>query len=451
MRSRLKLRGQASGVTTDVGGAMKGDHAALPTPLVLSFWGKASPTNPAGINSHSIAYHSLDVAAVGAELIAHDRKRLDRISTAAGIEIDALRGTLPFFFTLHDIGKYARVFQAKSPDNWPVNCLGPHREVAPGNSHVVTGFQLLVAFSDGGSSCDVFEAVMPGWSANERKILFRALAGHHGRPPDEGVGLRCSLGPHDVCEKCVAAANTHIQAMFALLRPRALPRRSRSELTILAVGLADGLREPAWCVSHFLAHRQDDLPRGERSFRLMAAGYAMDKMKALAFMEAETPEIVAPQAQDSVAQKAKDFVAAANVVASALGQAVKMALYGDGADIGADTTPLTTARDRFWAGTNDRFFATLNSFSRLPADALTGEAAVPLAQAWRVALERTALAIFDDMAPVQDALSPDVKRLVEGRRFLWRTLLGYGARGVELFKNLQLAVPEAKTRRGKAA
>jgi hypothetical protein len=44
-----------------------------------------------------------------------------------------------------------------------------------------------------------------------------------------------------------------------------------------------------------------------------------------------------------------------------------------------------------------------------------------------------------------------VKRVVDGRRFLVRTLLGYGARGVELFKNLQLPVPEIKTRKGKAA
>ena len=134
---------------------------------------------------------------------------------------------------------------------------------------------------------------------------------------------------------------------------------------------------------------------------------------------------------------------------------MKIALYGDDADKRIqrlnDTTPLTTARDRFWAATNDRFFATLNDFSKLPVKELVGEAAMPLAQSWRVVLERAALAIFDDMAPVQDALSPNVKRVVDGRRFLVRTLLGYGARGVELCKNLQLPVPETTSRKGKAA
>jgi hypothetical protein len=66
-------------------------------------------------------------------------------------------------------------------------------------------------------------------------------------------------------------------------------------------------------------------------------------------------------------------------------------------------------------------------------------------------MERAALAIFDDMVPVQYALSPKVRYVVEGRRFLVLTLLGYGARGLELFRNLQLPAPETKTGKGKAA
>ena len=143
----------------------------------------------------------------------------------------------------------------------------------------------------------------------------------------------------------------------------------------------------------------------------------MDNMKARAFIEAETPDITVPEGDGiAVAEKARDFVAAANVSAGALGQAVKIALYGEDADKRIkrlnDTTPLTTTRDRFWADTNDHFFATLNNFSKLPVKELVGEAAMPFAQSWRAVLERAALAIFDDMAPVHDALSPNVKRVV---------------------------------------
>jgi CRISPR-associated endonuclease/helicase Cas3 len=94
---------------------------------------------------------------------------------------------------------------------------------------------MLVALSDG-LAVETFKAIMPGWSASERKILFRALAGHHGRPPDEGG--RSSLGRHDVCAACMTAAQVHIQAMFTLMQPGALPHRSKSELTTVGVGLA---------------------------------------------------------------------------------------------------------------------------------------------------------------------------------------------------------------------
>ena len=132
-------------------------------------------------------------------------------------------------------------------------------------------------------------------------------------------------------------------------------------------GTKNRLSVPAACVSLFVSKRKDDLPRSDRSFRLMAAGYTMDNMKALAFMEAETPDITVPEGGiDAVAEKARDFVAAANVVAGALGQAVKISLYGEDADKRIqrlnDTTPLTTARDCFWSDTNDSFLKRLTPF-----------------------------------------------------------------------------------------
>src|SRR5260370_32646521 len=77
--------------------------------------------------------------------------------------------------------------------------------------------------------------------------------------------------------------------------------------------------------------------------------------------------------------------------------------------------------------TNDSFFETLNDFSRAP-EKLEIEDAVQLSQSWRVVLQNAALPIFYDMTPMQDALSTNVKRVVEGRQYLLRTLLGYGGR-----------------------
>jgi CRISPR system Cascade subunit CasA len=217
-------------------------------------------------------------------------------------------------------------------------------------------------------------------------------------------------------------------------------------------GSRDGRRVPALCVSYFLSDRKDDLPKNEHAFRLNATGYDMKQAKARGFIEAETPDIMAPEGDgQAIAERAKDFVAAADDVVWALRQAVKTALYGDGTKIGSDTTPLTTARDRFWSDTNDRFFAILNDFSSRPSEEPAGAAASKQAESWRGVMEHAALAIFDDTAPMQDTLSQQVKRVVEGRRFLVRTLRGYGPRGIALFKNLQLPVPEAPIRKGKAA
>ena len=85
-------------------------------------------------------------------------------------------------------------------------------------------------------------AVMPGWSSSERKIIFRALAGHHGRPPDEDA--RPSVGPYDVCAACVAAAETHIQAMFALSRSPALPGKAKSSLRSTRNAIGEQPRRP---------------------------------------------------------------------------------------------------------------------------------------------------------------------------------------------------------------
>src|SRR5258706_11680729 len=105
---------------------VKYDLGIQRAPFILNFWGKVNSADQVGSTYHPIVYHSLDVAAVGSELIARDRGRLTRIAAAAGIEVDALRSVLPFLLALHDIGKYARVFQAKSLDHWPVTILGPH-------------------------------------------------------------------------------------------------------------------------------------------------------------------------------------------------------------------------------------------------------------------------------------------------------------------------------------
>jgi hypothetical protein len=66
---------------------MKTDFELQNPLFILDFWGKARANNQVGSSTHSIVYHSLDVAAVGAELIFRDQDRLKRIATAIGIDV----------------------------------------------------------------------------------------------------------------------------------------------------------------------------------------------------------------------------------------------------------------------------------------------------------------------------------------------------------------------------
>lgn len=217
-------------------------------------------------------------------------------------------------------------------------------------------------------------------------------------------------------------------------------------------GDAEKTRAPAACVSLFMAQRIWALGPGERDFRLVAAGYDMDNMKARAFVEAETPEIVAPEGDvEGIAEKARGLVKAASVAAVCLNQALKLALYGDGAEVGNDKTPVASARERFWADTNDSFFDVLNAVAAgvADADAVAGEP--PYARVWQRVLRTAALSVFDDTAPMSDATSNDVKRVIDGRRFLVGALTGYGKQGKEFLASLKLPLPETKARKSERA
>ncbi len=96
----------------------------MPMPPITDFWGKASPTNQSGPTSHSIAYHSLDVSAVGAE------------AALAGEAIDPQPGAvLAKVDTAADIAMFGRMLA----DNADFN-----REAAVQVAHAFTTHRITV-------------------------------------------------------------------------------------------------------------------------------------------------------------------------------------------------------------------------------------------------------------------------------------------------------------------
>jgi CRISPR-associated endonuclease/helicase Cas3 len=182
-------------------------------PDVPTFWGKAQPSNRTGAGMHPLLAHSLDVAAVALLL----PRRLTFGLTGQ---------TMGFLVSLHDIGKFSRPFQAQAPEYWPTAVLGSltaENRPPPGPRHDALGLYILRDVL-GERLSEVLpprEGSRRGWTDSHCGHLFRALAGHHGRPPQEP---EVTPGHNVLCEGCLAAARSFVEAMQEVFRPSPLTR-----------------------------------------------------------------------------------------------------------------------------------------------------------------------------------------------------------------------------------
>ena len=184
----------------------------------VAFWGKAQPIEGASVDAHSVLAHSLDVAAVAMLLVQRQKDILTP-------------QTLGFLISLHDIGKFSRPFQAQVPAHWPTDMLGAlsaSNPPPPGPRHDALGLYMLRR-----PLADQLHSILPprrgsvrGWTDSDRGHLWRALAGHHGRPPEQ---LDPPPGPKVLCGNCLAAAAGFIDAMGEVFHPPPLLRPTEVE------------------------------------------------------------------------------------------------------------------------------------------------------------------------------------------------------------------------------
>jgi CRISPR system Cascade subunit CasA len=215
----------------------------------------------------------------------------------------------------------------------------------------------------------------------------------------------------------------------------------------IVVRNAEDTRRPAPCIVDWPA-RSAEISE-PRQARLLAAGYVTDNMKAIAFVESEMPLPGSdPETAAALGAVAQRLVAAADIVARMLRNAVRDAHYRRNVQPKPDSAPLASIYEAFWAVTQDRFFALLNAVDKDWETALKA-----LAPGWRATLRNSALALFDEVAPLDPSLASfDPQRIVEARRRLFFALEGYGSNGNRLFEALLLPLPERKGRkRGEAA
>lgn len=228
----------------------------------------------------------------------------------------------------------------------------------------------------------------------------------------------------------------------------------------ISLGQADQTRVPAQCVHDFRrrlqGHTKGDLATFRRDARLLVAGYAMDNMKPLDFGEALMPLIVASSnaTNDNLRNLAERLIAAAQETAGLLLGAVKLGLFGAGAKPETASTVLAPVRDRFWADTEQPFFAALGTALE-KADAITARDEDEAREAWRDisaaigtdwlrTLRQNAERIFDDTVSLDDADGRRISDVVQARRQMLVSLSGFGAPGKRIFKALNIPEPETK-------
>jgi CRISPR-associated endonuclease/helicase Cas3 len=188
---------------------------------MFQFWAKSGREGePAPM--HSVPHHSLDVAASALLL-------LNAFRVPVAVPGTALAALIAF----HDIGKFTRPFQAKVPELWPPS-LGDFPGKLAG-FHDDAGYVLLC-----GALKRRVDRLFVNWSAaNSRYSLFRAVTGHHGRPPNQ---FETPELPRSVaCSICIEAADAFINEAFAVLDPPPLPKldtATRHRLAWFLAGLA---------------------------------------------------------------------------------------------------------------------------------------------------------------------------------------------------------------------
>ena len=147
---------------------------------ILHFWGKARPKSPAGPCWHPLVFHCLDVAAVGESLLERHPGLARSLSGLVELPPNDTTRLLRLLLCLHDIGKFAKRFQAKEPKLYPPCFRDGPAGLPRGYDHGAGGLRLFDALCADGFG-------LPG-PPRAWRPLVSAVMGHHGSPPEPGPG-----------------------------------------------------------------------------------------------------------------------------------------------------------------------------------------------------------------------------------------------------------------------
>lgn len=180
------------------------------------YWGKTDKSDPC--HYHLLPYHSLDVAAVGQQLLSTDAVLTRELSQLLDIDEKQLSNLVVFFLALHDLGKFTSAFQAISPSNMGFSAKQYDASKARHD-------RLGVYFWD--RICDEVITLLAADCDDDEEdildnlnILMNVVLGHHGAPvemakPRELKPFTESRNLDDVRD--------YVHALYDLLQP-SLPK-----------------------------------------------------------------------------------------------------------------------------------------------------------------------------------------------------------------------------------
>lgn len=190
-------------------------------PTHLEYWGKATPDDN-GSSFHRLAYHSLDVAAVGVAFLDRSPAICTFFMNALQIESKSvLQSWLGFFLALHDLGKFSEAFQSQLPEIFE-RLRG--RLPDPGKPYSVRHDSLGWMIWEGHLETIAIENQWFGDDSESATYgvawWIRACTGHHGQPPrSAGAG---HWRQHFSAHEDAPAIKAYIDELFDLFPPDAL-------------------------------------------------------------------------------------------------------------------------------------------------------------------------------------------------------------------------------------
>jgi CRISPR-associated endonuclease/helicase Cas3 len=151
------------------------------------YWGKAHPVDISGTPYHLLVYHSLDVAAVGRQILEVDHRLLNQLAAQLSMKPKNVKSLLVWALSLHDIGKFARVFQNLAPDMSDALVSSDKRKSYSlrhdSLGYLIWSEALLPKYHENG-----FGPLSPDHPALHDCLetldqLLQSVTGHHGQPP----------------------------------------------------------------------------------------------------------------------------------------------------------------------------------------------------------------------------------------------------------------------------